>query len=470
MSAQPTSSAVSGKQLDAILEVPYAVLEYEAWIREQARARSGPRDYLFSEDKPRFEPRKDDIAKAWAGLSVQERNGAAKVVLRQGAGAIDVPGVRRTEAERILNALDGTRCLAQVRWASGVDTAVFARFLRATFGLVVFAPDAIESLERALPSIEIVRFPSASYAIERAYWENMAAVRERFLTEWPFVGTSDELMVLLRKLHVIAVMGPGLDSYYKPASPASDLHVRPGALLDDAPRLLATAHGKVFLDGPRVNASLTGGERWHRLVYRAAGAGEIADEGTLEEDGLAWGELVVARAEQDDKARRWFCPPRPVTARHRELLLEQLRLADQACTGASLAAVTAPLARFHQAFVRLHPFHCANQCLAMNIVNSVLSRHTGTGIPHLLLDHLALGMSAAAYTRVFDTAVRAFSATDPDPSRRLAVLRERRARSFALIDRLGKCASAQDEKAAVEADPEAATWALIVDSRGAADA
>jgi hypothetical protein len=454
----PSSEAT----IERILEVPYPLLEYDRWLREQTASRSAQRDYLFTVDKPRFEPRKDDVVAVLAGLQLRERAGAAFLGLPGSAAGIELQGVSRKAAERILASIDGSRCLAQVRWTAGVDTPTFARFLRAAFGLVVFAPAAVASLERAIPSVEVVRFPASPYAVERPYWENMAAVREQFMIEWPFVASGSDLIRLLRKLHVAAVMGPQLDSFYKPASPGSDLRVNPGALLHDAPRLLSTTEGHVFLDGPRVNASWVGGERWHRLVRQAAGQpGDQPQELSFEDDGLAWGRIIVARAEQDDQARPWFCPPRPWQEAHSDFLFAQLKAADEAeATGARADAVAA-LARFHQGFVRLHPFHCANQCLAMNLVNAMLSRVAGSGIPHLLLDHLALRMSAEAYERVFDAAVRAFAVVEDDPAKRLNVLRERRSRSFSLIDRLGACTTDAQAREALRADPEAAAWALV---------
>jgi hypothetical protein len=108
--------------------------------------------------------------------------------------------------------------------------------------------------------------------------------------------------------------------------------------------------------------------------------------------------------------------------------------------------------------VRLHPFHCANQSLAMNLVNAVLARARGAGTPHLLLDHLALRMSTDAYIEVFRRAVDGYALVEPDPARRLALLLERKRRSFAVIEQL----SAGTASADVDAD--GARWALLPSS------
>jgi hypothetical protein len=162
--------------------------------------------------------------------------------------------------------------------------------------------------------------------------------------------------------------------------------------------------------------------------------------------------VVTARSERDETPAAMFCPPRPIERAHLELLRAELA---QAATATDAQAAMSAAARFHQAFVRLHPFHCANQSLAMNLVNAVAKRAHGAGLPHLLLDHLALRLSTGAYQEVFGRAIRSFALCEPDPARRLGELLERKRRSLALIERL---ASGQ----APSGDPDAARWALLV--------
>src|SRR5690606_37922556 len=120
----------------------------------------------------------------------------------------------------------------------------------------------------------------------------------------------------------------------------------------------------VFLDGPRVNAKLVGGEAYAARLFASLG-----DEAALAPravcDPIPWGEIVIARSERDAGFGPWFCPPRPITEAHLEALFDAWRAGDWA--------------GFHWRFVRLHPFRCGNQSLAMGLVNARLP----VGLPHL---------------------------------------------------------------------------------------
>jgi hypothetical protein len=434
-----------GERIRAVLGVPAELLEYERWLVDQRRADREERDYLFSEERARFEPRKDDVVVALAGLR---------------PGEIDVGGVSRDAAARLFAAIDGQRCLLEVRLDAGVDQDVFSRFLRATFGRVLFAPKAVEALEAALSGVEITRFPSPPYSIERPYWENMVAVRQRFLGSHAALGSAEDFSRLLRELHVVAVMGARLDSFYKPKSPVSDRVVAPGALFAEPVRIAQTPRGTLYFDGPRVNVSLVGGEAYHRALYDGAGDPDASNgDRALAFEGMPWGRIVTARSERETEPRPWFLPPRPILGGHfdhlRASLAHALRCAETADTNRTVLS----LARFHQAFVRLHPFHCANQSIAMNLVNAVLCRSHGAGIPHLILDHLALRLSTRGYEKIFARAVSAWVVNDEDPVRRLAALRNRKTRSLSLIDR----SKTGDLRSLVTDDPDAARWALLMD-------
>jgi hypothetical protein len=116
-------------------------------------------------------------------------------------------------------------------------------------------------------------------------------------------------------------------------------------------------------------------------------------------------------------------------------------------------------ARFHWAWVRLHPFHCANQSLAMNLAGAALREALGAGIPHLILDHFALRLGVEAYGRLFARAVAAYAIAEGSPGERLARLVERKQRSFAVIERLSASPDSAAELAKDE--PEGARWALL---------
>jgi hypothetical protein len=370
--------------------------------------------------------------------------------------------VSRRDAERALRAIDGERCLLEVLWEAGVDGGVLARLLKATFGLVVLAPTAVSALESRVPGVEITRFPCAPYGIERPYWENMADVREHYASVRHEARDAAQTLRLLRELHVMAVMGKSLASYYRPASPVSERIVAPGALFTDTARFRNTARGTLFFDGPRVNVSYVGGEGYHRALYESVGEPEgLASERTFERDGVDWGRVVRARAERDDRFGAWFIPPRPMGQGHLDMLHGSLLAASKATGEGDREGVVRAVARLHWAFVRLHPFHCANQSLIMNLVNVHLEQAVGAGVPHLVLDHLALRLSEEGYREAFRRAVEAYCVVEKDPMRRLAALLERKRRSYALIDKLGPLVQARERDEAIAADPAAARWALV---------
>jgi hypothetical protein len=120
----------------------------------------------------------------------------------------------------------------------------------------------------------------------------------------------------------------------------------------------------------------------------------------------------------------------------------------------------AALARFHQRFVRLHPFRAGNQSLVMNIVNALLRELAGAGIPHLILDQLALRFDEAAYVRLFARAVDAWTAVG-SPLARYRALTERKARYFSLLAAVDGCENLDAARALANERPEDAALALL---------
>ena len=424
------------ERLDALAAVPLEWAEYARWLREQ-HVSYGPRDYLFSEDRPRFEPRAEDVVVALPGLRVTERAGVARLELPEAGVGIDVPGIPKLQVAEALAAIDGRRRLIEARWESGLDAEQMGRILRVAFGRVLVAPQAVAALETQLPGSTLVRFPCAPYAIERPYWENMLSLRRRMESSWNELSSLEGFVALLRRLHVVALMGGDLRTFYKPASPASDLACAPGALYLDAPHILPGDRHAIFVRGPRVNVSLVGGEGWYRALSASVGDPQALDaERRFEEGGLDWGTFLSARSEKDVKAGDWFLPPRPMAAEHFEALRARLVRARAAAQGGREDDAIESCAAFHRGFVRLHPFHYANQSVAMNIVNAVLGTAVGAGIPHLLLDLLALRMSERGYAEVFRRAVRAWAVTEQDPAKRFGILMGKRGRMEAAVERM----------------------------------
>ena len=445
-----------------VLSFPPELLAYQRWLGAE-RAKPRERDYLFTQALPRFEPRREDVVVPLPDLRVETSKGRCQLHSPKQQASIELPGIQGRDAQRMVASLDGTRCLVESQWASGVERATFAKFMRLTFGLVTFAPQAVADIENAIPGTEITRFPGAAYAIERPYWNNMADVRRYAQSVGDLLDSARTFELRLREMHVLALMGRSLGSFYKPASPVSDEVVAPGALFLDAVRLHSGVEGTVFLDGPRANVSLVGGDGFHRLVYASVGDdAAMAPERSFAIDGLPWGSYVFARSERDEQPGAWFCPPRPITEGHFEWMLAALRAAHEAARNGNVDETVRCAANFHQAFVRLHPFHCANQCIAMNLANAVLRQACGSGIPHLTLDHFALRMSWSAYERLFARAVRAFSCDAHDPATRLATLVVKKNRAFAMIHRLGKTKTLPEAEAVMREDRDAAGLALVV--------
>ncbi len=450
---------------DAIVDFPWELREYERWVEKATQEAGGPTDdYLFGRRVARFIPDDADVLAVLDDVSFAHASEGTLVSLSDGT-RLSVAGVDARNVERVIAAIDGSRPLAAIAAVAGVEHAEVLTVLRALFGLVVFAPRAVEDLEQQLSGIEITRFPGAPYEIERPYWRNMIAVRNA-------LGDLDQLAVgltttesatrFLRRLHVIALLGPQLDSFYKPASPISARGVRPGAFLTGIARTLETVQGTLFLDGPRANVSFVGGELYHRALYSV-----LDDPGALEPrsftdaDGLAWGRIVRARAHHDRKTADWFCPPRPLTEAHLEALFKPLRSALQVARIHKPHEVVRQLARFHYRFVHLHPFRCANQCVAMALVNHVLTRSHGVGIPHHILDHLALRLSPAAYERAFTCAVAGYALPGISSFERYRELASRKARFYSFVERVGGAGSLAAALGVVQEDVEGARLALF---------
>jgi hypothetical protein len=433
----------AGSRLDLVLGSAPELCAYQRWLETEQKHRDGPRDYLFAEDRPRFEPRKDDVVAALPGLAVGEHGGVTVLTVDEPVLRLPLPGVPRAAAERVLGAIDAKRCLLEVRLDAGVEPSELASILRAAFGIVLFAPGAVTSLESRLSGVEIVRFPSAPYAVERPYWENMIAVRTRAAAR-PLAGT-DDFVRMLRELHVVTLMGESLTSFYKPRSPSADQWVAPGAFFTEPARTLETPRGSFYLDGPRVNVSFVGGEAYHHALYASVDDDEAgAPARYFAEDGLDWGRVTTARSEREPDPKPWFLPPRPLRVEHFEAMrVELLRALETGDVGAA--------GRFHQKFVRLHPFHCANQSIAMNLVNLALSRTHGAGMPHFILDQLALRLRTEAYEEIFRRAVRAFAFAETDATKRWTVLAGRMKRALGFIHNPSR------------ADTDGAGWALAAE-------
>jgi hypothetical protein len=431
---------------------------YDSWLRSRPDAGE---EYLRSEAQVRFEPRDEDVLVAAPGLAVAPTPLGAELCAPGLPRALAAPGVTADAARAFLAALDGTRTLAEARSVAPLDGASERALLSATFGVAVFAPLAVMALERAVSGVELVRFPGAPYEIVRSYWENMAAVRRRLPALEAALGEPKAALRELAELHVVALLGEHLDSFYRPASRIARNGIAPGTLWQTPSRTVETPEGTRFLEGPRVHAPLLGGAPYAELLAELSGdpTATLGQRDHTDAE-LDWGRIVTASAEGDREPLPWFCPPRPLTEAHAAALFASLGAAVAAAAAGREASTLEHLADFHQRFVRLHPFRACNQALAMNIVNAVLGRVLGAGMPHLLLDHVALRFSPVAYRRLFALAAEQWCVSGT-PAARLSELLRKKGDYFALVGQLAGATDAAAARVAAEMSPTAARLALL---------
>lgn len=454
--AESSGSDGLDARVDAIVDGRYDLGEYERWL---AREPNPSDEYLFAQARPRFAAAEGDLLMKPGDLAVVATPNGVELRSATLAGGQLVPQLARPVAERLLAAIDGSRTVAEIARAVAADRPAFERLLAKAVGSVLFVPAAVAELEARVSGTELVRFVGTPYELVRSYWENMADVRDAARASWQEPGDAESFTRWLRRLHVVALMGRSLQRFYRPASKIAASKVRPGALYETATRYERKDRRTLLLAGPRVGVNLVGGERYHELVCAHDGSALAPERRIVDDEGLSWGEVVTGRGPDDSADAAWFCPPRPIEPAHWQRLFSAFAAARASAPGAA-RTTAAELARFHHRFVRLHPFRCANQSLAMSVVNLVLTEALGVGMPHLLLDQFALRLGEAAYVEVFERAV-ALQAVPGPTMTRWARLREQKLRAYALIERLKAAKSVAAARALAAADPEAARAALI---------
>jgi hypothetical protein len=431
---------------------------FERWLRARPDTAG---EYLKSETRVRFEARDGDVLVTLPGAAVRPTATGSELVGGALPRPLPLPGVAEQPARRFFALLDGEVTLERACRAAPLDASERASVLGASFGVALFAPHAVTALERQVSGSDIVRFPGAPYELERPYWENMAAVRRAEVRLEAALADPEAALRELSALHVLALMGESRRNFYRPASRVAKHGVSPGALWQTPSRTEETPDGTRFLEGPRVHVPLLGGKGYGALLAELSGDPEATlERRELSEGGLDWGRVLTGMAVGDREPATWFTPPRPITREHVARLFSALASAVTAAAARQRADALASLADFHQCFVRLHPFRACNQALAMNLVNAVLARVTGAGMPHLVLDHLALRWSSTAYRRLFTLAADAWCVPGA-PAERLARLLALKRDYFALVTQLTSAKDAAAARVAAETAPEAARLALL---------
>jgi hypothetical protein len=446
---------------------PEVSLAYARFLGE----RTSEDAYLFTEARVRFEARSDDVIVALPGLAAEDAGAGTTLRAPSLPGPLEV-ALPQARVARFLTALDGERTLDEATALALLEPDEVETLLRSAFGRCLFSPLAVAELERGVSAAEIVRFPGSPYEIPRSYWSNLGSVRR--LASRLFERVKDPLGALdeLRRLHVVTLVGESGASFYRPASPIAKKGIEPGRLWLSATRILETPEGTGLVEGPRVNATFVGGARYGALVAELAGDALAAEPRREYEDEarLGWGRVVFGRAPGDDQDAPWFCPPRPLSVFHVESTFGSLAGALDAARAEDRPRVASELAAFHQKLIRLHLFRAANQSLAMSVVNAVLGAagertRERVGIPHLVLDQLALRLSVDAYRKVFALALAEWTVLG-SPGERLRRFADKKRRAYALIERVQATADLEAARALAEASPEDARLALLVSGPG----
>jgi hypothetical protein len=430
---------------------------YRAFVAAQGQA-PGDDGYLFDTPRCRFalEPA-DELVLAPGVAAVREGAGAA-VQLPDGA-RLPVAGI---PFEILRAALAELPCnYSRISLKLG---ALAPSFVEQTFSKVVFAPAAVAELELELPSVELVRFPGSPYEVVRSYWRNAIAVRRELGLREPPRDTA-ELRALLLRLHELMLLGEGNEqersSFYLPASLLGRKRPEPGRFYEAPSAFERRGSHTILTSGARVSVPLLGGALyWQLLSESVSDEAALAPERELRSDGLDLGRVLLARAENEAEARPWFLPPRPLEEAHFAGLLASLEQARAAARAGEPDMAVQALARFHYRFVRTHPLPSANQSLAMSFVNVVLGRLMGVGMPHLLLDQLALRFEPRAYQRLFARAVRAWVVPWPSAAERLRHLLQKRRELDGFVTQIANCASLLEARAAI-ASPASAVGAEL---------
>jgi hypothetical protein len=182
--------------------------------------------------------------------------------------------------------------------------------------------------------------------------------------------------------------------------------------------------------------------------------------------GASLGRTLRCRALGDVEEAIWFLPPRPLSLAHAEALFEAFEQALLSAVPGAGESFLSAAARFHQRFVRLHPFRCANQSLAHALLGVLFERAGRGPMPHLLLDHFALRLDEAAYARLFVRAADVFNLGVAEPA---AVWREqalRTTKATAFVTACGRAGDAAACHSLLASDSAGAQAALVADLSG----
>lgn len=414
--------------------------------------------YLFDTPRCRFWPEPSDELVLVPGARARQTAGG--VVVQVGAAELPLVGLPLALVERALSLFPCRYARLALELGPSVDA-----FIEQTFSRCVLAPTAVAELELAQPACEIVRFPGSPYEVVRAYWRNVSAVRRELSSLAAPPPSGGELRELLSALHRLLLLGSeteGRRSYYLPASALARKRTKPGELYEQPSTFERRGHVVLLTGGARVSAPLLGGALyWQLLAESVEDLGALEPERQLLVDSDDLGMVVTGRAQDEDQDRPWFLPPRPLTERHWLALCAAWQSASERARAGDAAGLLSALATFHYRFVRAHPLPSGNQSIAMSVVNHLLSPVLGIGVPHLLLDQLALRFELQAYIRLFERAARAWCRPWPSATERVRSLVRMRAELNELVTLVGEKASSLEARALLADQVDKAALALL---------
>lgn len=433
---------------NVILQLPVNYFRYLEWhkhpTQQAKRVRRTLAEGLFEIHEPRFELCLDDIPELAA--KVRTRAIGRYTLVESEYGEIVLEDQAK-EVERILEYIDGSSTFSELLESGHLakpmesDKEKVLDTINCMLGIAIVLPSAVKSLELVIPGISIGRFPLSPYHIVRVYWENMKNVRAELELSC-FKRSPNELVEQLRRLHLITLMGSELISFYKPQSQVSDVAVWPGHFRTENVHIPLPNEFMAYLKMVAFSLGIT-----------------LTDQFAVrwEEGGLDWGAGKILA----DKIV-YRPPPAPFIGQV-EQLCSMLTALPSSVTDDNSADAISVLAAFHQRFAQLHPFACANQSVAMNIVNFFLSKWFNTCIPHLYLDMVALFVSPDNYSRYFSRAVKFYSLKNNEAQDIYPEFKIRSKRMNQFIPRLISSVQAGEVESALKREPEAACDLLLYD-------
>ena len=431
---------------------------YRAFVATVAPEEDG---YLFDAPRCRFWPEPGDELVLAPGATALGRGTETGVAIQLGGAQLPLRGINFATLQRALSLLP----CSYAKLALGVGPEA-QTLIAQTFSKVLFAPSAVAELELRQRASEIVRFPGSPYEVVRSYWRNIAAIGDRLEQLRAPPDDSQAFRALLLELHRTLLLGAAApssaQSFYLPASSLARKRVTPGVFYETETGVERRGSEVVLTRGARVSVPLLGGESyWQLLAESVSDEGALASDRAVQLNGLELGRLVQGRAAEEPQSRPWFLPPRPLLPGHFDALLHELRAAWRASADRDLPRLLRSVAGFHYRWVRMHPLPSANQSLSMSFVNLLLRRRLGVGVPHLLLDQLALRFQAPAYAALFGRAVNAWCAPWPTATDRLRNLLRMRSELNEFVSKLGGASSLIEARGLLIDEPEGARLALL---------